>query len=67
MIKEKTVDDLRGMKMAGEIVAITIQDLVRAIDPDHTTTEELDQLADKLLKERGARVFIVELPGGYEE
>jgi len=55
MIKSKTADDIRGMKVAGEIVARTIQDLVSAIVPGRTTTEGLDLLAGRLLRESGAR------------
>ena len=55
MIRIKTAEDIRGMKIAGEIVGWTIRDVLESITPGKTTTGELDELAVRLLKEQGAK------------
>jgi len=55
MIRIKTAEDIRRMRTAGTVVARTIEDLRNSLIPGRTTTEDLDRLASRLLKERGAK------------
>jgi len=55
MIKIKTADDIRGMRVAGGIAARILRELADSIVPGTTTTGDLDRLAERLLKENGAQ------------
>ena len=47
-------NDLAAMKRAGRVVAETLRALVTAATPGRTTGE-LDSIASKMLRDRGAR------------
>lgn len=55
MIKIKTPEEIEKMRVAGQVVARTIETLVSSIVPGKTTTIELDRLAEKYLVEQGAK------------
>lgn len=55
MIKIKTPEEIEKMRVAGQVVARTIETLVSSIVPGKTTTIELDRLAEKYLAEQGAK------------
>lgn len=53
MIITKSKAELEIMREAGRIVAVTHQELVKAIQPD-ITTKELDAIAEKVIRKHGA-------------
>ncbi|MBI2842779.1 MAG: type I methionyl aminopeptidase [Armatimonadetes bacterium] len=55
MIKIKTLEEIEKMRVAGQVVARTLEALERSIVPGMTRTVELDELAEKLLAEEGAK------------
>lgn len=53
MIKIKTEDEIEKMRVAGRVVAETLEAVVASIEPGKTRTIDLDALADKLIIEKG--------------
>lgn len=53
MVRIKSPDDIAKMRRAGQVVARTLQELAAAIRPGKTTGQELDRLAEKLVREAG--------------
>jgi methionyl aminopeptidase len=54
MIKIKTPEEIEKMRVAGQVVARTLETLGESIVPGKTTTLDMDRLAEKLLKDHGA-------------
>ncbi|RDV83381.1 type I methionyl aminopeptidase [Ammonifex thiophilus] len=54
MIHRKSERELQYMREAGRIVALTLQELEKAIRPG-VTTKELDSLAEEFIRRQGAR------------
>lgn len=54
MIKLKSPLQIEKMRVAGQVVARTLEKLESSIVPGVTTTLELDRVAERLLKEQGA-------------
>lgn len=54
MIYRKSERELQYMREAGRIVALTLQELEKAIKPG-VTTKELDSLAEEFIRRQGAR------------
>lgn len=54
MIKIKSAEEIEKMRVAGQVVARTLEFLEKAIVPGKTTTKELDLLAESKLAEAGA-------------
>ncbi|MEW6183983.1 MAG: type I methionyl aminopeptidase [Bacillota bacterium] len=54
MISKKTAREIRYMAEAGRIVALTLQELKKAIRPG-VTTIELDALAEEFIRRQGAK------------
>ncbi|MGO0122785.1 type I methionyl aminopeptidase [Desulfothermobacter acidiphilus] len=54
MIHRKSERELQYMREAGRIVALTLQELEKAIRPG-VTTKELDALAEEFIRRQGAR------------
>jgi len=55
MIRIKKPDEIEKMRTAGKLVARVLADLARSIVPGQTTTGDLDELAERLISEAGAR------------
>lgn len=53
MIKLKTPEEVEKMRVAGQVVARTIEALVSSIVPGKTKTIDLDKLAEKVIIEHG--------------
>jgi methionyl aminopeptidase len=53
MIKIKTPEEVEKMRVAGQVVARTIEALVSSIVPGKTRTIDLDTLAEKVIAEHG--------------
>jgi len=53
LVRIKSPDDIAKMRRAGQVVARTLQELAAAIRPGKTTGQELDRLAEKLVREAG--------------
>lgn len=47
-------DDLQGLKRIGQIVAIAREEMIKSVKPG-ITTEELDQIGGRILREYGAK------------
>ncbi|MDO8588651.1 MAG: type I methionyl aminopeptidase [Armatimonadota bacterium] len=54
MIRIKTPDEIEKMRIAGGVVARTLDHLARSIVPGKTTTQDLTALAEHLLAQAGA-------------
>jgi methionyl aminopeptidase len=54
MVRIKTPEQIEKMRVAGQVVARTLEAMQRCIVPGKTTTGELDALAERLLAEQGA-------------
>lgn len=54
MVKIKTPEQIEKMRVAGQVVARTLEALQNAIVPGKTTTQDLDELAERVLLEAGA-------------
>ncbi|HOM72621.1 MAG TPA: M24 family metallopeptidase, partial [Armatimonadota bacterium] len=55
MIKIKTPEEIEKMRVAGQVVARTLEALTSSIVPGKTRTIDLDRMAEELLKEQGAK------------
>lgn len=55
MIKLKSPEEIEKMRAAGKVLAEVLETIEGSIVADKTTTIEIDQLAEKLLAERGAK------------
>jgi methionyl aminopeptidase len=54
MIKLKKPEEIEKMRVAGQVVARTLEALEKSIEPGKTTTLDLDRVAERLIKEQGA-------------
>ena len=55
MIRIKTPDEIEKMRAAGRLVARVVADLVSSIVAGQTTTGDLDELAERLIRKAGAK------------
>ncbi|MCC6442375.1 MAG: type I methionyl aminopeptidase [Armatimonadetes bacterium] len=55
MIIRKTPEEIEKMRVAGRIVARVLKALEEAVIPDKTTTLDLDNLAEAMVREAGGR------------
>src|SRR5690606_13325121 len=53
-IKTKNAHEISRMRIAGEAASAILQELAKAVEPGRTT-QEIDQLAGELMRERDCR------------
>lgn len=54
MITLKTREEIEKMRAAGRVVAVTLSQVSASITPGKTTTQDLDTLAESLIRQHGA-------------
>jgi len=54
MITLKTREEIEKMRAAGRVVAVTLAQVTASIIPGKTTTQDLDKLAESLIRQHGA-------------
>jgi methionyl aminopeptidase len=54
MIKRKTPEEIEKMRVAGQVVAAALTELMGSIVPGKTTTRDLDELAAEVIARHGA-------------
>lgn len=55
MIIRKTPAEIEKMRAAGAVVARCIREIVEQIEPGKTTTQDIDRMAEELLRKYGAK------------
>ena len=54
MISKKTPDEIEKMRIAGAVVARCLKRIAELIEPEKTTTKDIDVMAEELIKSFGA-------------